>query len=147
MRYGYWQAITRFIHQIYKESQLPDVCLRLYCAFHGYYCIFPRVSKVKNWGYDGTGINSDNNPHWIDVVTLDTSDSFTFDDFEIKDYKEVKEFIGRLYGVRRIRNKLRVIYVYLYYRLTGRRMKDIPKGQRFKYLFPRRVSTNPKLSK
>lgn len=147
MRYGYWQAITRFIHQIYKESQLPDVCLRLYCAFHGYYCIFPRISKVKNWGYDGTGINSDNNPHWIDVVTLDTSDSFTFDDIEIKDYGEVKEFIGRLYGVQGIRKKLRVINVYLYYRLTGRRMKDIPKGQRFKYLFSRRVSIKPEMRK
>ena len=142
IRYGYWKAITRFIHQIYKESQLPDVCLRLYCAFHGFYCIFPRISKVKNWGYDGSGLNSDNNLHWLDVVTLDTSSSFVFDDFEIKDYEEVTGFIGRMYGIQGFRNRLYVIGVYLFYRATGRRLRDIPKGQRIKFLLFKRA-TNP----
>lgn len=131
---GYPAAISRFLHQLHKESQLFDVCLRLYCAFNNKYCIFPRISKVKNWGYDGTGINSDDNPHWMEVQTLDTSTDFEFDDFEIKEYEEVKRFLRQMYdappGHSRIKRRLIVLKRYIFFRLTGIRIQDIPDGQR-----------------
>lgn len=136
-RYGYCLAIDRFLHQLHKESQLPDVCRRLYCAFNHKYCIFPRVSKVKNWGYDGSGLNSDNNPHWVEVQTLDTETSFVFDDFEIKDYPEVKRFVKQMYDepVKHPHIRKEVMKSYLFYRFTGIRIVDVPEGQSSKAFF------------
>lgn len=130
--YGYCLAIDRFLQQLNKESQLPDVCLRLYCAFNGKYCIFPRVSKVKNWGYDGTGLNSDNNPHWLEVQTLDIEKTFDFDDFEIKDYPEVKRFVKQMYDepINYPHIRKSVMLNYLFYRFTGIRPQDVSNGQR-----------------
>lgn len=121
---GYCTAIHRMLHQLYKDTQLPDVCFRLYCAFHHKYCIFPAVSKVKNWGYDGTGLHSDNNSHWIDVQVLDTSCDFDMDDFEIVDYPEVKSFVRQMFDANK-KIKLWIMINYVFYRLTGRRFKDV----------------------
>lgn len=117
-RSGYCTSISRMMKQLNKESQLPDVCLRLYCAFNNLYCIFPTISKVKNWGYDGTGINSDDDPRWIDVQILDTAKEFAFDDFEIKDYPEVTSFVKHMYD-RKVSIKLIIMLCYVLYRITG----------------------------
>ena len=120
---GYCSAISRMLYQLKKETQLTDVCLRLYCAFNRKYCIFPTISKVKNWGYDGSGINSDNNPHLIDLQVLDTANEFCLDDFEIKDYPEVKSFVRQMYDIN---TKIRLIIMigYIFYRITGMRLRD-----------------------
>lgn len=142
-QYGYCIAIARFIQQLHKKSQLPDVCLRLYCAFNNKYCIFPRISKVKNWGYDGTGLNSDDNPHWMEVQTLDTSANFKFDDFEIKEYKEVKRFLRQMYeaspGHSKFKIRFGVLKAYVFYRLTGMRTQDVPEGKRIRTYFFKRL--------
>lgn len=120
---GYCTAIQRMMYQLDKESQLPDVALRLYCAFHDKYCIFPSVSKVKNWGYDGSGINSDNNIRLIEMQELDTDDTFYMDDIDLKDYPEVNAFVKQMYNGG---NKTRVVIMleYLYYRLTNKSFKN-----------------------
>lgn len=135
-KHGYCLAIDRFLVQLNKESQLPDVCARLYCAFNNKYCIFPRISKVKNWGYDGSGLNSDNNLHWIDVVTLDTSPTFEMDEFEIKEYDEVKSFLSQMYDKPKNYShvRARVMIKYLFYRFTGYRIQDFPIIQKFHVL-------------
>ncbi len=114
---GYCSAISRMLYQLHKESQLPDVCIRLYCAFHNKYCIFPSVSKVKNWGYDGTGVNSDNNKHLIDIQELDSMHSFNMDSIEIKDYPEVVSYVKAMYGGRTI-TRISVVIRYIFYRIT-----------------------------
>lgn len=114
---GYCSAISRMLYQLNKESQLPDVCIRLYCAFHNKYCIFPTVSKVKNWGYDGTGVNSDNNKHLIDLQELDSLHSFNMDSIEVKDYPEVLSYVKAMYGGRAI-TRISVVLRYIYYRIT-----------------------------
>ena len=121
---GYCSAISRMLYQLDKESQLPDVCIRLYCAFHDKYCIFPTISKVKNWGYDGTGENSDNNSRLIDIQELDSSDSFYMDDVVIRDYPEVVAYIKKLYGGR-IVTRLSVMVRYVYYRITKKNMNNL----------------------
>lgn len=128
IRKGYCMAVDRMVYQLHRDSQLPDVGYRLYCAFNNKYCIFPRVSKVRNWGYDGTGLNSDNNPKWIMAVELDTASHFELDDFEIKDYKEVKNFLNQMYGSPSGNSLrwLKVLINYGFYRLTGMRPQDVP---------------------
>ena len=143
IHHGYCAAVLRCMQQLHNESQLPDVCLRLYCAFNHKYCIFPRISKVKNWGYDGTGLNSDNDSKWIDIQKLDTSTTFEFDDFEIMDYKEVKRFIGQMYdappGFSKMKMRWGVLTNYIFYRITGVRVKDTPQGQRARTYFFKRL--------
>jgi len=140
---GYSMAIGRFLQQLHKESQLPDVCFRLYCAFNKKYCIFPRISKVKNWGYDGTGLNSDNDPKWIEIQELDTSATFELDDFEIKEYKEVKRFIGQMFdtppGCSKVKMRWGVLKSYIFYRIVGVRGQDIPQGQRARTYFLKKL--------
>ncbi|MBR3547557.1 MAG: hypothetical protein IKN86_08340 [Bacteroidaceae bacterium] len=147
IHHGYCLAVARCMQQLNKESQLPDVCLRLYCAFNQKYCIFPTISKVKNWGYDGTGLNSDDDPKWIEIQKLDTSVTFELDDFEIKEYREVKRFIGQMFdappGYSKMKMRWWVLKVYIFYRITGVRVQDIPQGERagkyfFKKLFRKR---------
>ena len=142
LKYGYWQAITRFLHQLHKDSQLPDVCLRLHCAFNNKYCIFPKVSKVKNWGYDGSGLHSDNNLHWLDVVTLDTSSTFELDHFELRDYREIRLFVKELYGIRGWKRRVSVIKCYIFYRLTGMRTEDIPEGKHMRDFLFKKLKLN-----
>jgi hypothetical protein len=122
-RKGYCTAIQRMMYQLDKESQLPDVGMRLYCAFHDKYCIFPLVSKVKNWGYDGSGINSDNNIHLIEIQELDTEDSFYMDDIEVMDYPEVNAFVKGMYNGGK-KTRLVIMLEYIYYRLTKRSFKN-----------------------
>ena len=116
---GYCTAISRMMFQLDKESQLPDLCLRLYCGFNDKYCVFPALSKVKNWGYDGTGVNSDNNLSLIYGQELDSNDTFYMDDIEIKDYPQVVQYVKRMYGGR-FTTHLSVLMRYLFYRLTNR---------------------------
>lgn len=37
-------------------SQMSDISIRMYTAIHDKYIIKPTVSKVRNWGFDGTGM-------------------------------------------------------------------------------------------
>lgn len=122
-REGHCTAISRMLHQLKKESQLPDVCRRLFCAFNNYYCIFPIVSKVKNWGYDGTGLNSDNDPHLIDMQEFDSMDSFYMDDIEIKDYPGMDAFIKKNYSDGALIRFVTMIK-YLYYRISKKDLGD-----------------------
>lgn len=124
IRLGYGTAITRMLVQINKESQLLDVCIRLYCAFESKFCIFPTVSKVKNWGYDGTGLNSDNDPRLIELQTLDNSKDYIMDDFEIKDYPEIETYVKELYDYGG-KAKLMLMVKYIFYRITGKRIGDV----------------------
>ncbi|MBO7418247.1 MAG: hypothetical protein J6U14_04865, partial [Bacteroidaceae bacterium] len=121
---GHCTAISRMLFQLKKESQLPDVCLQLYCAFHDKYCIFPSISKVKNWGYDGSGLNSDNNLSLIEIQELDSMCSFDLDEIEIKDYPEINTFVKKMHSDGAV-IRLVVMLKYLYYKITKSNLGDL----------------------
>lgn len=126
-RAGYCTSISRMLFQVNKESQLPDVCLRLYCVLSKKYCIFPSISKVKNWGYDGTGVNSDNNLKLIDIQTFDSNNDFRMDYFEIRNYDEVESYVKQMFVGSKIVN-LWVMLNYLFYRITGSTLNSLKDG-------------------
>ena len=131
MLYGYTLTISRYIYQIHRTSEMPDVGRRLYCAFNNKFCIFPTISKVRNWGYDGSGLNSDVHPEMIDSVKLDTAEHFVFDDIEIKVYKEVKTLLRQMYN-RHPGSGITwpgVLKQYIFYKITGKRPSDIKNGK------------------
>lgn len=44
-------------HMIRKNTLLGDVNREIYNIVDNHYCLFPRLSMVRNWGHDGSGIN------------------------------------------------------------------------------------------
>ena len=136
IRMGYCLAVDRCLTNLNKPTTNPDICLRLYCAFNDKYCIFPSKSLVRNWGFDGSGLNSNNTPE-MGLVSIDTSRTFSFDDFEIKDYPQVKMFVKQMYGapVEHPKIKWGVLKKYLYYRILGKLPQDIPQDKNRYLLF------------
>lgn len=104
-----------------KESQLPDMGRELYCAFNNKYCIFPRVSKVRNWGFDGSGVNCEVVSTWGDM-DIDTNKTFNLDDIVVKDYPEIKMLEKQIYGFSKWYMILYMTMDYMYFRIRGHRL-------------------------
>ena len=45
-----------FVRYINKGF-LGDVCITTFLQSNNYFCVFPKVSMVRNWGHDGSGVN------------------------------------------------------------------------------------------
>ena len=39
------------------DGYLGDIYINSFLHSRDIYCVFPKVSKVRNWGHDGSGIN------------------------------------------------------------------------------------------
>lgn len=118
------QGVAMFrIMKRMRTHATSDLQWRIYCAFHHKYCIFPKVTKVKNWGFDGSGENSPLLATYANLK-MDEDDSFEYDDFEIKDYPQVQKLQKVLYGWD-IVNYITFPVFYLYFRLTkGKTLVD-----------------------
>lgn len=83
----------RILYTLYrmmnKRTHLyGDTCAVTRSILNNLYSIFPTVSKVRNWGNDGSGVNC----YKIDdrkytEQEIDTNPTFDFDDIEIKETK------------------------------------------------------------
>lgn len=102
-------------------SQLTDVGRELFCSFNNKYCIFPRISKVRNWGFDGTGENSEIFKSF-EKMEIDTEKTFTLDEISIKDYPEIKRLEKRVYGFSKWYMNLYITIDYVYFRIRGCRL-------------------------
>lgn len=109
-------AIHRMMYRK-RSGATGDLLWRLYCAFNKKYCVFPRVSKVKNWGFDGSGENCAVQTLYS-KMKIDENKTFEYNNFEIKAYPEVDTLQRKLYGFGRV-NYCFFILEYLLYRLTG----------------------------
>ncbi len=100
-----------------RKGATGDLLWRLHCAFNNKYSIYPSISKVRNWGFDGSGSNCATLDYYL-KINIDKDIFFKYDDFEIKDYSEVNVLQKRLYGLNFI-TYLAVIFEYFLYRITG----------------------------
>lgn len=112
------------IHRMLFRQGISGGDLRrvFYAELTNKYSIFPAVSKVRNHGYDGEGSHCTS----INVyakMPIDTSDSFVLDDFELKEYKDIKRLHDIHYAINfRVRAITRVEYAM--YRCTGKVLRD-----------------------
>lgn len=55
------KGMVEYIPDLIKNGEVRKVDLSygLYMFYHDYKMVFPKVTKVRNWGYDGSGINCD----------------------------------------------------------------------------------------
>ena len=101
----------------YGDSLMVD-CMLL----ENKYCVFPKISKVRNWGHDGTGEHCDVSDKYISHE-IDACDAFEYD--ELKFYKRIpherfneNDIINGVY--KRIIIPFVVMTRFLFFRLTGK---------------------------
>lgn len=95
-----------------------DLEWRVYCALNKKYCIFPSVSKVRNWGFDGSGHNCGKLELLYSTHVIDDSPEFEDKIVAVKHYPEVLRLEKRLYDVSSF-NKAVMVFEYLLFRLSG----------------------------
>jgi len=60
------------------ELIIIDGVINMYCTTDNKYCIYPIIPKVRNWGRDGSGVNSGREENDVSKEILDESDHFEF---------------------------------------------------------------------
>lgn len=77
-------------NDLYEDSdgkiKWCDVPISIFLALSSHYCIKPVISKCKDWGYDGSGVNTKKNISVNMDIAIDSRN-----DFQYK-YKELFEF-------------------------------------------------------
>ncbi len=76
--------VLSMLAKVLKESQFDpfsDAAINLHLREHGQYCVFPTISKARNYGHDGSGLRSGvilgESP--FATQEIDTADDFDFD--------------------------------------------------------------------
>lgn len=106
-----------------NKNAYGDLMLRAYCVLNDVYCIFPTLSKVRNYGFDGSGLNCTVNTLYAEQE-IDGQTNFEFDDFDIREYKPLKKLQDKEYGGTWIVRRICEIE-YLFYRIFGINFTDI----------------------
>lgn len=94
-----------------------DTCIPFYNIINNSFCIFPRISFVRNWGHDGSGINCGEGADELFVnQRIFSGENFNMDEIEIKETesKAVKKYIRQTYNYKkRIRLLIKIAKFYL----------------------------------
>lgn len=104
------------------EHAFGDLRRRCYCALENKVCIFPRISKVRNHGFDGSGKNC-TVINTYETQVVDQNQEFLLDDFEIKDYPAIKVLHDRIYSASFVQRVL-ITIEYFQFRITGKVFRD-----------------------
>ena len=116
------------VHQMMFRTKFKfsgsDVRFRCYCAVHDKFCIFPAVSKVRNLGFDEESTNCIKLDSYA-KQTIDDSDTFALDEFQIMHYKEIDRIHDKHYAGGLIM-RLTVRLEYFWWRRTGFVLRDSP---------------------
>lgn len=108
--------------QIVKSGHLTaDVVITSNLITKNIYCIFPALTKVRNYGHDGTGVNCGNieGENIYLSQSIDINDSFIFDEtHKTKDIKSINIIIDKYFYISFI-FKVRIFLKYVLYRMTG----------------------------
>ena len=109
-----------------------DLAWGLYIFFHNYKVIFPTVSKVRNNGYDGSGVNclSQNNikggdtgkyrEYDFSLQEIDKMDSFSLKNAQCVNKNKIDEEVSLFFSISR-KEMFRTIIAYSISLVIGRR--------------------------
>lgn len=120
-RKGMYQTVHRLM--LRYENAGGDLRRRAYCALDDKYCIFPMVPKVRNWGFDGSGINC-SVINSYEKRYLDENGTFEMDQIDITQNKEVDKVYRSCYGMD-LGERVLCVMEYFMFRMTGKRLRDI----------------------
>lgn len=94
-----------------------DTCGPFYNVINDSYSIFPKISFVRNWGFDGSGLHCGklSDQTYVNQKIFEGK-VFLYDDIEIEEtsYKAVSQYIRKAYNwKRKIRLLLNIIKFYI----------------------------------
>jgi len=136
-RAGHYSTVRRLLNR-YKGG-VGDIMYRVYCVFEDKYCIFPALSKVRNLGNEGNGTICVIVDHRYINQTIDTDLFFEFDDFEIKDYKPIKNACRKLSSFNK-KNFYLIpfsILEYVWFRIAGKSFDIKPMVKKYRHIMKR----------
>lgn len=96
--FKYNQHVT--IHRLLSRYGLQassDLLNRIYIIVNDLYCILPIRSKVRNWGFDGSGWNC-SVINGFESQEIDDNKDFKYDEIELKDYPETIQLYNRVFN-------------------------------------------------
>jgi hypothetical protein len=103
------------LHMVESGSLTGDTIISLDLILQNKFCVFPTVSKVRNHGYDGSGIHCG-----VDTAFAyqNIDDSYFFDFFEtnIFEKKEINNKIKEYFKIS-ISSKIKIYLKYILYRM------------------------------
>ena len=119
-----------FNHKVFKASAILGMLyggwpygdtIPMFLPDNERWCVFPTISKVRNWGQDGSGLHggSEDGFRMNSTMPIDTSCVFNGDDRE-DFYSPIMEKRFRAKYKKTARNYFRRVLNFLVYKMTGK---------------------------
>ena len=128
-------SIRNIITMLKYKKLHGDAIKGIYTAIHDTYCVVPRVSLVRNWGNDGTGVHSrkmnrtQNTFFTQQIISTDQHFSFTDDYFVSEpEYLEKKQSSSTFMSMTFMKEMYHTIVFHLDYFLF-RHFSYIPRSR------------------
>lgn len=91
-----------------KQISITDVTMSIYMVDHNYYCVMPKLSMVRNCGWDGSGVNCDGKLIYDpQTQKIDERETISPPDIQnIKVNKEDMEKLNILFSVKGVKKMI-----------------------------------------
>lgn len=83
------EHIISLLYMVSKNMVHSDACYEIFSCVNNKVSIFPSISKVRNWGHDGSGEHGEVNPN-EDLCynqTIDMDSTFDYNEISLVDFK------------------------------------------------------------
>lgn len=91
-----------FLYMLAKHEVHGDACYEMYCCINNWVSIFPTISKVRNWGHDGSGEHGSVKPEEDSCYNqpIDVASTFDFDEIPLEDlkWKPLRDYFHKSVG-------------------------------------------------
>lgn len=111
---------SSILHMIKKKHILGDTILQV-LPENEKWCVFPKLSMVRNYGHDGSGIHGGSQESYQRLINLPIDESTVFEPHIEGDLftPEIAEAYKAKYGKKPFVYRLRCMGRFLVYKLTG----------------------------
>lgn len=107
-------SVNSIINQLKQKQLYEDACNVINCLLNNYYCIFPDISLVRNWGNDGSGEHCKiDNSFTAQKITED--EYYEVQNIQIKEDKAVRQLLRSSYN-KPLHIKIVILVRYLIFR-------------------------------
>ena len=142
VKFLFANRMHHIVHYLMFRYKTNAADLRRCCfnTLNGKYSIYPKISKVRNWGFDSSGSHC----AVIDTYArqrIDDRDSFDCEDFELQEDAAIRKLHDVHYAKGRMARLLTRLE-YFQWRITGKTFKDYAVLKKMILLRLKRLNSN-----
>lgn len=116
-------SLNTFLSMKFRNKLYGDCLYSASFVLEGLYCIFPKISKVRNWGHDGSGVHCDSTDTEMYIKQrIDTDNHFEYDELIF-----INNLNSRQFSKNRIWSIISFLFVkiaialrYIFFRISGK---------------------------